>query len=139
MSMPSGSDANQEDLKGDAPSTDEATKAQAKEKAKLLLEEQKDVGAGRLDDFAQAIRGAGDQLAPEMPQTARYIKGAASSLREASASLRERKVEDLLGAIGDFACRQPAVFFGGAVIAGLALSHLLGHASERAGNGKDRR
>ena len=133
MSAPSEADSRR-----DEPA-EEARGADSREKAKRLLEEQKDAGAERLDGVARAIGGAGDQLAQEMPQTAQYIRGAASSLREASASLRERKVGDLLGAVGDFACRQPAVFFGGAVIAGLALTRLLSPPREHAADGKDRR
>lgn len=107
-----------------------------RERTKHLIEEQKDVGAERLDGVARVIEEASDSLEAELPAAARYVRGAASSLHDVSASLRERRVEDLLADLGDFARRQPALFFGGAVIAGMALSRLL---KNSAGSGSPRR
>ncbi len=97
----------------------------AADRARHALEEEKDAGADRLAELADAIRGAGEKLEQELPGTAHFVESAASNLREASDSLRARRPEELVEVLGDFARRQPALFFGGAVAAGIALSRML--------------
>lgn len=98
----------------------------AKEKMRHLAEEQKAAGADRLDAVARAVHETADRLGPELPpRTAGYIHEAAGGLERASAAIRERSIDDLVRVAGDFARRQPAAFFGGAVLAGFALSRFL--------------
>jgi hypothetical protein len=89
-------------------------------------EEQKRAGADRLSGMAQAVHQAADQLDPELPPQARtYIHEAADGIDRMSAAIRDRSVGDLMETAGDFARRQPAAFFGGAVLAGFVLSRFL--------------
>jgi len=98
----------------------------AKEKIRHLAEEQKAAGADRLDAVARAVHEAADRLEPELPpRTAGYIHDAAGGLERASTAIRERSIDDLLRLAGDFARRQPVAFFGGAGLAGFALSRFL--------------
>jgi hypothetical protein len=97
----------------------------AADRARHVLEQEKDAGADRLAEMAEAIRSAGERLEPELPGAAHFIETAATNLHEASGSLRARKPEELLEAVSDLARRQPALFFGGAIIAGIALSRML--------------
>lgn len=109
----------------------------AADRARHVLEQEKDAGADRLAEMADAIRAAGEKLDTELPGAAQFVETAATNLHEVSDSLRARKPEELLEAIGGFARRQPALFFGGAIVAGIALSRVLassqghGHSSSR--------
>ncbi len=94
-------------------------------KAETLAEEQKQRGADRIGGLARVVHGAAQELEPELPQAAAYIHDAASGLERASTSLRERSVEEVIGELGRLAREQPAVLFGGAVLAGIALSRFL--------------
>jgi hypothetical protein len=60
-----------------------------------------------------------------MPQVASYVHGAAAQLEDAARTLRHRSVDELIDGIGSFARAQPAVFFGGAMLAGFALTRFL--------------
>jgi hypothetical protein len=65
-----------------------------------------------------------------MPQAAGFIHDAAAKLEGEAASLRERSVDDLIRSLDNFARNQPAVLFGGAVLAGFALSRFLKSSAE---------
>jgi hypothetical protein len=56
---------------------------------------------------------------------ARYIHGAAARLEGAANTLQNRSIDDLIEEMRNFARARPAVFFGGAIIAGLALTRFL--------------
>ena len=97
--------------------------------AASLKQEVRDT-AERLEGLAEAVHGAADQLAGQLPQAAGYVHGAASRIESVSAALRDRSIEDLLQNAGRLARSQPAALFGGAVLAGIALSRFL-KSSER--------
>jgi hypothetical protein len=66
---------------------------------------------------------------------ASYVHGAAAQLEDAAKTLRHRSVDELIDGIGSFARAQPAVFFAGAVLAGLALTRFLKSSGPIAGDG----
>jgi ABC-type transporter Mla subunit MlaD len=107
----------------------------AKAEARRIAAHQKDTGADRLGEVAGAVHGAARSLEAGMPQMASYVHGAAAQLEDAAKTLRHRSVDELIDGIGSFARAQPAIFFGGAVLAGIALTRFLkssGHiASDR--------
>lgn len=108
---------------------------QARDAASSIVQQQKDYGAEQMEGIARAAHGAADQLEEQLPMAASYVHDAAARLERASATLRERSIEELLGSISQFARTQPAVLFGGAVIAGFALSRFLkSSASHSAGD-----
>ena len=97
----------------------------AKAEARRIATEQKNAGADRLGEVAGAVHGAARTLEAGMPQTASYVHGAAAQLEDAAKMLRHRNLDDLLDGIGSFARSQPVVFFGGAMLAGFALTRFL--------------
>ncbi|HKD31786.1 MAG TPA: hypothetical protein VKC66_38500 [Xanthobacteraceae bacterium] len=107
----------------------------AKVHARRIAIQQKDAGADRLGEVAGAFHGAARALEAGMPQTASCIHGAAAQLEDAAKALRHRSVDDLIGEIGSFARTQPAVFFGGAMLAGFALTRFLKSSGHTAGQG----
>ena len=106
----------------------------AKAEARRIANQQKNTGADRLGEVAGAVHGAARTLEAGMPQMASYVHGAAAQLEDAANLLRHRNVDDLLDGIGSFARSQPAVFFGGAMLAGFALTRFLMSSRQMAGN-----
>ncbi len=88
-------------------------------------QQQKTLGAEQIDGVAKAAHRAAEEVEAQLPGVARSVHKAASRLDAASSSLREQSVEDLLESFGGFAREQPALLFGGAVLAGFALSRFL--------------
>jgi len=111
----------------------EATES-AKAEARRIASQQKEAGADRLGEMAGAVHGAARTLEAGMPQVASYVHGAAAQLEDAAKTLRHRSVDELIDGIGSFARAQPAVFFAGAVLAGLALTRFLKSSGPIAGD-----
>jgi ABC-type transporter Mla subunit MlaD len=107
----------------------------AKAHARRIAHQQKDVGADKLGEVAGAVHGAARTLESGMPQVANYVHEAASQLEDVAKTLRHRSVDDLIEEIGSFARAQPAIFFGGAMLAGFALTRFLKSSGQRAGRG----
>jgi hypothetical protein len=117
---------------GDIPSVTEKAKSDiaqaaetAKAEARRIASQQKEAGADRLGEVAGAVHGAARSLEAGMPQMASYVHDAAVRLEDAARTLRTRNVDDLVGEISRFARSQPALFFGGAMLAGFALTRFL--------------
>jgi len=102
-----------------------------KEQAQRFAEQQKDSGAEKIGGVAKAIHGVAQGLEAEMPQAAAYVHDAAGRLQQAAAKLHENTIEELLRGAGRFARERPVVFFGGAVLAGFALSRFLKSSADR--------
>jgi hypothetical protein len=111
---------------GDRAKSDIAQAADsARAEAMRIAQQQKEAGADRLGEVAGAVHGAARSLETGMPQMASYVHDAATRLEHAANSLRSRNVTDLMGEIRHFARTQPALFFGGAMLAGFALTRFL--------------
>jgi hypothetical protein len=96
-----------------------------KEKAVELAAEEKDVGANQMKIAARAVHGAASSLESEMPQIAGYIHDAGQRLEQMADQLRQGNVDELMGKLGDYARNQPAMIFGGAMLAGFALTRFV--------------
>ena len=94
-------------------------------KAAKALEDQKRAVGGAIEDFASAIRKAGEELS-ESDQTmaARLVRQAADGLEHLSHSLADRRPQEILDAARDFGRRNPVAFAAGAALLGLALGRL---------------
>ena len=103
-----------------------------KEKAAEVAEKQKDAGADQIKIAAKAIHGAASQLETEMPQIAGYIHDAGQRLERAAEDLRQGNVDELMSKFGDYVRNQPAMVFGGAVVAGFALTRFIKSAAHQA-------
>jgi hypothetical protein len=98
--------------------------------AQTLIHEQKDRAADAVEGMAHALRQAADQLGrEEKPMAARYADQAAAQVAQFSATVRARKVEELLLEVESFARRQPTLFFAGALAAGFLLGRVLSRPS----------
>jgi len=96
-----------------------------KEKAIEVAQQQKDAGADQVIHFARAIHGAASALEQEMPQIAHYVHDAGQKLEGLANDLRNGSVDELMDRFGRYAKDQPALIFGGAVVAGFALTRFL--------------
>jgi hypothetical protein len=96
-----------------------------KDKALEVASQQKDAGADQLRCAAQAVHGAARELEQSMPQIAGYMHDIGQRLEGFASDLRSGSVDDLFTKLGDFSRNQPALIFGGAMIAGFALSRFL--------------
>jgi len=104
--------------------------ATALEQADQYASKQKEAGAEHVAHFARAIDCAAGELEGTSPELARYARRAASSVDRLSETLRQRSVRDLVDETNDFARREPALFFAGAIVAGIALSRFLRSSEE---------
>jgi hypothetical protein len=121
-----------ESLKNDVSALTDTAKAKigdiaepVKDKAMEVAAQQKDAGADHLKIVARAVHGAASELESDMPQIAGYIRDAGQRLEQAASELRDGNVNDLMNSFGEYARNQPAIVFGGAMVAGFALTRFL--------------
>jgi hypothetical protein len=93
----------------------------ARERAVGFAEAQQQAGAEHAESVAQSVHGAADKLGETSPQVARYVHEAANAMEGLGRTLRESTPGELMGRVEDIARRQPAAFFGAAMLAGFAL------------------
>lgn len=93
--------------------------------ARGFVEQQKATGAEQIGDVADAMKSAANDLQGKMPLAAEYVEDVAERLDAVASTLRERSVDEMVGKVRDFARKQPAMFFAGAVATGFALSRFL--------------
>jgi hypothetical protein len=96
-----------------------------KEKARRLVERQKDLAVDQIGNVAHAAHHAARELETQMPQAASLIHDAATRLEDVASALQERSIDENVETIGKLARTRPLAFFGGAVLAGFALSRFL--------------
>lgn len=113
------------DLRDRASNTAREVASGAESKLRTAAEEQKVAGAERVSAIAGAIRRTADELETELPQAARYVRGAATEIQNLSDTVRQRDINALLRDVQDLARRQPAAFLGASVLAGFAAVRFL--------------
>lgn len=101
-----------------------------KQKALDVAEERKRVGALRLDDLAEVVHGAADQVGSLLPEAAGVLRSAADGLGQASTAIQDHSVEEIVGAVADLARRHPLAFLGGAVLLGFVCARLIPQSGE---------
>ncbi|MCP1838364.1 hypothetical protein ACVIHI_000267 [Bradyrhizobium sp. USDA 4524] len=109
---------------------------QAEQKAEHAAGRQKQAGASQIEQVAQAVHGAADELQQQMPKAAEFAHAAASRIEEGAGALRESSLRDLSGTFNDFGRKEPLAVFGGAALAGFAISRFLKSSADpsRGGN-----
>jgi ABC-type transporter Mla subunit MlaD len=128
---------------GVAAATDRATperkdtkmQTDAITQAEQIVERQKEAGANRASEMAKAVHGAADEIGKEMPQAAELVHSAASRLEQSADAVRERNLRDLVGTFGDMGRKEPLALFGGAMVAGFAISRFLKSSSTESHRG----
>jgi hypothetical protein len=94
----------------------------AKEKAIEQVDHGKETATKTMGDFANAIRKAGDELAQhDQTMAGQMVKKAADGLESLSRSVSDKRPEEMLDAVRDFARENPAAFIAGSVLVGLAI------------------
>jgi hypothetical protein len=93
--------------------------------AERVAQQQKQTGADQIDSVAKAVHGAADQLEQEMPKAAEFVHAAASRLEQGAGALREHNIGDLVARFNEFGRKEPLTLFGGALLAGIAISRFL--------------
>jgi len=126
-----------EEVRNEAARTASEVREQGEEITSTVLaeadryaSEQKDAGARHVASVARAVERAADELEDASPELARHVHGAAQQVERLSDTLRQSNMRELLDDANDFARREPALFFGAAVIAGMALSRFLRSSAE---------
>lgn len=79
----------------------------------------KDTAASEVKDVASALRTAAEEMRSGSPQE-RTFSQIAESLADASNSMRDKDLGEMVGAVSDFARRNPMVFLGTAAMIGFA-------------------
>lgn len=102
-----------------------------KDRARDIAEQQKAAGADQISGVAEAMKAAAGDLRQKIPLASEYLDDVAGRLGQAATGLRERSVDEMLGNVTDFARKQPAAFFAGAVAAGFALSRFVKSSAKR--------
>jgi hypothetical protein len=108
-----------------------AAAERAKSQARDFAQQQKSAGADQVGGVAHAMEAAADQLQGQMPLAAEYIEEVAGRLNTMASAIRERSIDDMLGNVAEFARKQPALFFAGAVATGFALSRFAKSSANR--------
>src|SRR3954447_17980124 len=103
----------------------------AGEKMKTAVVDQKSVGADYIGNVAEMVRRASYEFDGQLPQARHYIRQAAAQINSVSGALRTRDISELAGDVQEFARKQPAAFFGAAVLAGFAAVRFFKSAPDR--------
>jgi hypothetical protein len=103
------------------------------DKVSQTFQEQKGAGADYLRGIAGAVRRAAGEVEAEIPPAARVMRTAADGVEDFAASVREKNAQEILSEVQDFARKQPALFFGGAMLLGFAALRFLKSAPPASG------
>lgn len=110
---------------------------EARERVDRYATTQKDVVTEHLQDFAQAVRRASDDLSDrDQTMASQLVRQAANGLESLSRSVGGSTPEDMVNSVRSFGRSNPAAFIGGAVLAGLAIGRFA-RASAHSGGGRD--
>ena len=114
---------------GEAKKSASSLASAATERAKGAVEERIAGGADLLGQVAASVRVAANELDPNAPQLAGFVREAAERIDEFSRDMRNKTADELLETSSDFARRQPALLFGAAAACGFLLFRMLKTAS----------
>jgi uncharacterized protein YjbJ (UPF0337 family) len=98
---------------------------QAKEQATTRANEQKDRAATGLVGFADALNQVSSSMRDQNPTVANFADTAATRIESFASTLESRDVNELINEVQDLARRQPALFIGGAFLAGVFAARFL--------------
>lgn len=101
------------------------------QKVTTRVDQQKNRAADGLGGIANVIRNASNELRNENETLASYVDMASDQLRRFADHIRQRGVSDMLDDVHNFARRRPALFIGGAFLAGLGIARFLKSSAER--------
>ena len=88
-------------------------------------EQHRHAAAERIGTLAEAADHAADDLDASFPQTARFLHDTAAGFAQIVNFLRDPKLEDITGLVGNVRRKQPAAIVAGLVLVGMGLSWFL--------------
>ena len=103
-----------------------------KESATQIADQQKETGAQHLSGIAGAVHAAAGQLEDQLPGAATYIHDAAERIDRAASDLRTRNLSDIAESVRHLGQERPLALFGGALLAGFAMTRFLKSGQDRA-------
>jgi hypothetical protein len=95
-----------------------------RDQAAATAESQKANLSGTLEDIAKAVHRSGAQLEGQQDWLAHLVERGAAELNMLADTLRKNDLQSLLNELGSFARRQPALFVGASMAAGMALARI---------------
>jgi hypothetical protein len=101
-----------------------------KQDSKQKIENTKRSAADQIDQVAQALTRAGEELNQSQPTIANYASQFASSVSNFATRLREGNMDELISDTRELARRNPGLFLAGGVALGFALSRFLKASAE---------
>jgi ElaB/YqjD/DUF883 family membrane-anchored ribosome-binding protein len=104
----------------------------ATSKAQAALDEQRSLGAQYITSLADAVERAANEFDSPMPIAAQYLRQTAQQIESVAGSVENRSIKEMVAETEQFARRQPALFFGGAVLLGFAALRFLKSAPDAA-------
>jgi len=110
----------------------------AKEQVNTRADEQKERAAQGIVGFADALHQVSNSMHDQNPAVANFAETAASKLEEFAGSLNNKDVNQIVSDVEDLARKQPALFIGGAFVAGVLAARFLKSSSDSSGNGIQR-
>lgn len=114
---------------------------QVTEKATEKINEQKGTLAQGLSSLAENLRQMdenlrSDEKVPLAGATAKYGDTLANQVQQVADYLERKDVRAMMSDVEDFARRNPAIFIGGAFVAGLLVARFLKSSSSNTGSGR---
>jgi len=111
------------------------TAGKVRDQALSQIDAQKGRATDALSNISQAVRKTGDHLREQdQASIAQYADAAAEQIDRFSTYLNNRDIGQMATELQHFARRQPAVFLGGALVAGLIAARFLKSSSQQAQN-----
>ncbi len=111
------------------------TAGKVRDQALSQIDAQKGRATDALSNISQAVRKTGDHLREQdQASIAQYADAAAEQLDRFSTYLNNRDIGQMSTELQHFARRQPAIFLGGALVAGLIAARFLKSSSQQAQN-----
>jgi hypothetical protein len=103
---------------------DAAKKAgeQARHEGMRVLNMEKSAAAHELGKVGSALENAAHKLHEDRSPIADWADTTARMVQDASHSLSERRIEDLMGTLNSYARQHPALVIGGLFVTGVAVS-----------------
>jgi hypothetical protein len=102
-----------------------------KQDGKQKIESGKRTAADQIDQVAQALSRAGEELNQSQPTLANYAGQIASTVSNFATRLRDGNMDDLVSDTRELARRNPGLFLLGGVAFGFALSRFLKASAEQ--------
>ena len=107
--------------------------------AEKVVSDQKEMAKSGMMDIVSAIRSAADDLeGRQQSQVASMARSLAGGIEDFSQSISRRNFQDMISDVQQFARNHPTAFFGGAVLAGLAITRFAKSSSQRPTTGQRR-